>query len=404
MKELFPPDTVFTVSQITDLIKATIENCFPAVSIEAEISNFRPSSTGHWYFTLKDETAAISAVMFKGKAHALTFMPQDGMRVRVKGALSVYAQRGTYQIIVDKMEQAGTGDILQLLEARKRALASEGLFDSERKKSLPRYPLTVGVVTSPTGAALRDILNITRRRNDAVSVVVLPCAVQGEEAAKGIIAQIKAANEFKLADVLIIGRGGGSLEDLLPFSDEGVVRAVAASQIPTVSAVGHEVDVALSDFAADVRAPTPSAAAELVTPLKSDILYAVQSAKENMIESINAKTEKLKLMVKSFSRETMELQFRSIELPLLQRFDVAKETLIEQIRARLNDNRNRIALLLETLQSANPDSIRARGYSVVYDAKTNTVVRNADECEKGAVLVIKPSRGTVTATVTETGA
>ena len=304
-----------TVSQLTDLIKEFLESSFPDLTIEGEISNYRPSSTGHIYFTLKDDKAAISAVMFKTRSKSLTFTPQDGMKVKVTGSLSVYAQRGSYQIIVNSMEELGTGNILQLLEERKKRLAMEGLFDSENKKSLPFFPLKIGVVTSPTGAALRDILQIVKRRNKLVSVIVLPCPVQGNDAAPYIAQQIKTANEFNIADVLIVGRGGGSLEDLLPFSEEEVVRAVAASEIPVISAVGHEIDWALSDFAADVRAPTPSAAAELAVPLLSEVKETIERSSNELIRGISTKIDNYKILVKSFSPENLELRFRSIEQP-----------------------------------------------------------------------------------------
>lgn len=263
MNDLFK---VLTVSQLTKLIKSHLESRFPAVEVEGEISNFRPSSTGHYYFTLKDKGAMISAVMFKNRLGTLRFIPADGQLVRVRGRISLYELRGSYQIICESMERAGEGEILAMLEERKRHLAAEGLFDAGRKKPLPLFPKRIGVVTSPTGAALKDILRVTRRRNPGLDIVVIPTAVQGEEAGAKIAAQIRAAAGVPGLDLLIIGRGGGSLEDLLPFSDEEVVRAVAECPLPTLSAVGHEIDTALSDYAADGAAPTPSAAAELVSP------------------------------------------------------------------------------------------------------------------------------------------
>ena len=258
-----PQNIVFSVSQITDLIKEILETSFRTISIEGEISNWRPSAAGHIYFTLKDNNAQIKAVIFRGAAMKLNFRPKDGDKVRCRGSLSVYAPQGNYQIIVTSMEIAGAGNILQMLEERKRKLAAEGLFDESRKKPLPAMPKTIGVVTSPTGAAIRDILNVSKRRNPGMNIIVLPAIVQGEGAAQTICRMIEIANFYQLCDVLIVGRGGGSLEDLLPFSEESVVRTVAASRIPTISAVGHEIDWALCDYSADRRAPTPSAAAEM---------------------------------------------------------------------------------------------------------------------------------------------
>ncbi|GHU45214.1 hypothetical protein FACS1894190_17300 [Spirochaetia bacterium] len=278
----------YSVSEITELIKQKLENGFGAVYIEGEISNCRPSSTGHLYFTLKDNAAAISAVMFKGSLRGLGFKPADGALVRVSGRISVYAQRGSYQIICETMEVAGSGDILAMLEKRKQLLAAEGLFAESRKKPLPAFPETVAVVSSPTGAAVRDIINVLGRRSSGLKVIILPAPVQGTQAAAFISRRIEQANMWKLADVLIVGRGGGSLEDLLPFSEECVVRAVAASAIPVVSAVGHEIDWALCDFAADLRAPTPSAAAELISQNQAGIYDAVRSSTAALYNNIAA--------------------------------------------------------------------------------------------------------------------
>lgn len=387
-----------TVSQLTDLIKEFLESSFPDLTIEGEISNYRPSSTGHIYFTLKDDKAAISAVMFKTRSKSLTFTPQDGMKVKVTGSLSVYAQRGSYQIIVNSMEELGTGNILQLLEERKKRLAMEGLFDSENKKSLPFFPLKIGVVTSPTGAALRDILQIVQRRNKLVSVIVLPCPVQGNDAAPYIAQQIKTANEFNLADVLIVGRGGGSLEDLLPFSEEEVVRAVAASETPVISAVGHEIDWALSDFAADVRAPTPSAAAELAVPLLSEVKETIERSSNELIRGISTKIDNYKILVKSFSPENLELRFRSIEQPLLQRFEDAKDSLILSMNDLLTQRKQQLKIATNTLEQISPKTILERGYSLVFDEKGN-IVKNANQVKPDSKIIINPAKGKIFANV-----
>lgn len=387
-----------TVSQLTDLIKEFLESSFPDLTIEGEISNYRPSSTGHIYFTLKDDKAAISAVMFKTRSKSLTFTPQDGMKVKVTGSLSVYAQRGSYQIIVNSMEELGTGNILQLLEERKKRLAMEGLFDSENKKSLPFFPLKIGVVTSPTGAALRDILQIVQRRNKLVSVIVLPCPVQGNDAAPYIAQQIKTANEFNIADVLIVGRGGGSLEDLLPFSEEEVVRAVAASEIPVISAVGHEIDWALSDFAADVRAPTPSAAAELAVPLLSEVKETIERSSNELIRGISTKIDNYKILVKSFSPENLELRFRSIEQPLLQRFEDAKDSLILSMNDLLTQRKQQLKIATNTLEQISPKTILERGYSLVFDEKGN-IIKNANQVKPDSKIIINPAKGKIFANV-----
>ena len=397
MTELFPKDTTFSVSELTSYIKTSLEACFQSVIIEGEISNFKPSSSGHYYFTLKDENAAISAVLFKGKSRYLDFVPKDGMMVRVKGSVTVYALRGAYQIVVDTMEQAGTGDILKAIEALKRKLADEGLFDQAKKRPLPRFPKTIGVITSPNGAALQDILNITQRRNNSISVVILPCIVQGNDAPPTIIRQIEAANKFDIADVLIVGRGGGSLEDLLPFSDEGVVRAVAASRIPIVSAVGHEIDTALSDYAADLRAPTPSAAAELVTPLKGDIYEFLQNSTAEMYEILTNRIAHGRLLLQSFSLEAMELHLRKMLSPLVQRFDSARDNLCNEMKSRVANAQNRLILAQHKLESANPQKILDRGFAIVRNKETGKIIRNADEVSENMVLAIRLAQGSVEA-------
>ncbi|MDR1466521.1 MAG: exodeoxyribonuclease VII large subunit [Treponema sp.] len=385
----------FTVSELTNLIKTNLEEAFPEIKVQGEVSNCRPSSTGHLYFTLKDEGACISAVMFRNRYRSLSFEPKDGMLLRATGALSVYHQRGTYQIVCEEVEKCGAGDILALLEQRKRALAEEGLFDDTRKRRLPRFPETVGVVSSPTGAALRDVLNILNRRAANVNVVILPCPVQGGEAAAIIAKRIEQANFWNLADVLIVGRGGGSLEDLLPFSEEVVVRAIAGSHIPIVSAVGHEIDWALSDYAADLRAPTPSAAAELVSANCDSILTVVRSISDSMYRSIRMKLDKIRLLAKPFSAEDIEYRFRSILEPRLARFDDAKDALVIALQNRIIDIRRKLELERRTLEAADPNMALRRGFSIVTDAGTGKLIKNASYVQKGDRLNIRFMDGQV---------
>ena len=365
-------ENVFSVTQITSYIKEILESSFQTIKIEGEISNFRPSSAGHIYFTLKDENAQIKAVMFRGASFSLDFKPKDGDKVRCTGSLSVYAPQGSYQIIVNKMEPVGNGNILQMLEMRKQKLAKEGLFDSARKKPLPEFPKTIGVVTSPTGAAIQDILNVAARRNKSVNIIVLPAIVQGDGADKTIAKMIEIANFYKLCDLLIVGRGGGSLEDLLPFSEEIVVRAVAESEIPVISAVGHEIDWALCDYSADRRAPTPSAAAEMAIPLQSEIYQNIKYYKDDLYLQIKNKIENKKLLIKTFSPENMEIRFRNILHPI----------------------KNKIQNCISVLENASPQTILNRGYSMVTDEKGN-VIRDSDSVNSGETLFIKPAKGQI---------
>lgn len=394
-----PSEKIFSVTEINGLIKDMIEGSFPQLTIEGEISNYRPNSTGHLYFTLKDSANQISAVMFRGYANYLGFKIQDGMKVQCTGKLTVYGAQGKYQINITRMSVAGEGAILKMIEDRKRKLAAEGLFAQEKKKPLPLFPKTIGIVTSPTGAALRDILQITRRRNKCVSVVVLPAVVQGADAAETIARQIYTANRAKLCDVLIVGRGGGSLEDLLPFSEEIVVRAIASSEIPVVSAVGHEIDWALSDYAADVRAPTPSAAAELVVPELSAVVQFIQQNSKLLYDSAKDRIEKIKLMVKNFDPQNLELQVRSIELPLLSRFDNAKDALFQNIIQKVRDTRQIIDNCVTVLENASPQTILDRGYSMVRNKETKKIIRSNLDVEIGAQVEIIPAKGKITAKI-----
>jgi len=387
-----------TVSELTEQIRTCLEGSFSYVCVEGELSNCRPASSGHLYFSLKDFNAKIDAVMFRNKLKSLTFEPKDGMLLRVRGALSVYAPRGTYSIVCEEMEIAGAGEILAILEKRKQKLAAQGLFDAERKKPLPRFPAVVGVVSSPTGAAVRDILNILARRAAGIKVIILPAPVQGDEAASLIAARIRQANHWRIADVLIVGRGGGSLEDLLSFSDEEVVRAVAESKIPVVSAVGHEIDWALCDYAADLRAPTPSAAAELVSESRAAITDTIKSMKENFKNVIHTRIERARLLLKPFDLRDLEYRFRAILQPRLIRLDDAKDALVKAIADRKENLRGRITLASAVIEATSPLAAMERGFSVVTNS-SGAIVRNSAKVKKGERLFIRPLKGKINAIV-----
>jgi len=383
-----------TVSELTEQIRSCLEGSFSLICVEGELSNCRPASSGHLYFSLKDSGAKIDAVMFRNRLRSLNFEPKDGMLLRIRGSLSVYAPRGTYSIVCEEMEIAGAGEILAMLEKRKQRLAAEGLFDVERKRSLPRFPEVVGVVSSPTGAAVRDILNILARRAAGLRVIILPSPVQGEEAASLIAARIRQANQWRIADVLIVGRGGGSLEDLLSFSDEEVVRAVAESEIPVVSAVGHEIDWALCDFAADLRAPTPSAAAELVSENFCAVQDAIRTMSEGLKNVMRTRFERARLLLKPFDPHDLEYRFRAILQPRLIRFDDAKDELIDAISEKCIRLRNRVALASAVIEAGSPLAAMERGFSVVTD-NAGKVVTNSANIKKGDKLMIRPLKGTI---------
>jgi exodeoxyribonuclease VII large subunit len=391
----------YKVSEITQVVKNLLERELSEITVEGEVSNFKPSSSGHYYFSLKDNDAVISAVMFKNKIDYLTFTPRDGMLVRATGSISVYPKRGNYQLICESLVIAGTGDILAMLEERKKRLAKEGLFDSARKRKLPLFPDRVGVVTSPTGAAIRDIIHVLTRRNAINNLIIFPAPVQGDDAAQIIAEQIRIANLHNMADVLIVGRGGGSLEDLLPFSDEAVVRAIAVSEIPVISAVGHEIDVTLSDLAADMRAPTPSAAAEIVSAPRDDLLRKVMDRSAVMRSILDRKIENIRLLLGRFEPEHIERSFRIFIQPILQRFDDLKESILYRMQEIVKDQSHRLEILAHKITAYSPLSILEKGYAVVTREKNGEVIKSTNEIKIGEMLGVRVFKGKIIAEVKE---
>ncbi len=394
-------ERALSVSELTGIVKSLLEESLPDVLVEGEISNWRPAASGHVYFTLKDSGSSLQAVMFKGRAARLAFRPSDGALVRARGALGVYAARGQYQLVVESMQKAGEGDILAMLEERKRALAAEGLFDAGRKPPIPAFPARVAVVTSPTGAALRDILSVLGRRNAGIRVTILPAVVQGDEAPAALVRQIETANAYGLGDVIILGRGGGSLEDLLAFSDEAVVRAVAASRIPVISAVGHEIDWSLSDYAASLRAPTPSAAAELVSESASAAADRVVVAADSLALSLRARLERARLLVESFSADSLEMRLERVLQPLRQRLDDARQEMTRGARDACVGARHRLGSAVAVLGAADPMAVLSRGFAVVRREGDSRAVRDASALSPGESVSITFAAGGAVASIVE---
>ncbi len=295
---------IFSVSEITNLIKVTLEENFQEINIIGEISNFKAHISGHWYFTLKDANAQISCTMWRGVNNYVFFTPQDGMKVIVKGKVTVYPPRGSYQIDVRSMKPAGIGELQAAFEKLKQKLSDEGLFDPVHKKPVPKFPRKIGIATAIDGAAFQDMKSIAARRFPLIELVIAPCKVQGESAAEEIVESIKLLNKQKDIDIIIIGRGGGSLEDLWAFNEEIVARAVFDSKIPIISAVGHEIDFTISDFVADLRAPTPSAAIELATPNRDDLFAFISEFSYYFTEKIsgiiNDNIQEIELITSSY--------------------------------------------------------------------------------------------------------
>ncbi len=344
---IVPPRDVLTVTRLNREVRAVLEGSFPLLWIEGEISNLARPSSGHLYFSLKDEAAQVRCAMFRQRNMHLQFRPQDGQQVLVRARVSLYEGRGEFQLIVEHMEEAGDGALRRAFEQLKQRLAAEGLFDAARKREIPALPRCIGVVTSPTGAAIRDVLTVLRRRFPAIPVIVYPVPVQGADAAAQIAAAIRQAGERAECDVLIVGRGGGSLEDLWAFNEEAVARAIHASTIPVVSAVGHEVDFTIADFVADVRAPTPSAAAELLSPDRNEWLLnlrrfeqRLQRAVQKQLQLQRRNVEGLGRRLKHPGRRLQEIAQRLDELE--QRLQRGQANLLRHANGRLVAARARL--------------------------------------------------------------
>lgn len=410
-----------SVSELTEYIKLSLERQFNEVVIIGEISNFKPHPSGHFYFNLKDERANLSAVMFRGGNSKLKFKPQDGLKVIAFGRISVYPPRGNYQIILTRMEPEGVGALQLAFEQLKKKLEALGYFKTERKRPIPKFPKTVGLVTSSSGAAIRDILNVIERRFSGLHVLIYPVKVQGVGAAEEVTEAIQHLNKFfSDIDVLIVGRGGGSIEDLWAFNEEIVARAIFESKIPIISAVGHEVDFTIADFVADLRAPTPSAAAELVVGNKMDLVHRLDQLLKRMLQ-VQSRLQMVEMRMDDlFQRLThaMEGRLHDLELRLeklkgqLFRFSPVavlkhqRERMI-QLSRRLQDfpeayfekHRQQIKFYTEKLRLLNPRTIMDRGYSIVRNAETLRVVKKVADVSMGQKLLIELSKGRITARV-----
>ncbi len=428
---------------MTGLLRTSIEEQFSDIWLEGELSNLRAPGSGHVYCTLKDKTSQIRAVLFRSSAVRLRFALQEGMQVIVRGRLTVYEPRGEYQIVLDTVEPKGIGALQLAFEQLKERLAAEGLFDQDRKKSIPEFPRTVGVVTSLTGAAIRDILAVLRRRWPTLHILIAPVRVQGESAGRQIAEALNALNGLSFVDVIIVGRGGGSLEDLWSFNEEIVVRAIAASHVPVVSAVGHEIDVTLADFVADLRAPTPSAAAEAVVPVLAEIVERLRELKvrlgqvmlrhcaferQRLDAGIRGVTDvRFRLQEAAQRADDMVDQLREMVQQLLT---VGRERVHEvqrdlsglnpilaikqglatvpqfskrlegQMGAVLAQHRHRIHAALAQLNTLSPLAILGRGYSILQTVPAGQILHRANDVEVGQEVVAQLASGRLSCMVT----
>jgi exodeoxyribonuclease VII large subunit len=433
-----------TVSELTERIQGVLETEFLDVWVEGEISNLKLATSGHWYFSLKDEQAQLAAVVWRNDTRLVRFRPKDGMKVLARGQLRVYPPRGAYQLSVQVLEPLGKGSLQQAYEELKQKLEQEGLFDPARKRPLPMLPRRIGVVTSPTGAVLRDILRVLRSRYADLEVLVYPALVQGEGAAAEIAQGIRALNRLGGLDVILLARGGGSLEDLWAFNEEAVARAIAASGIPTISAVGHETDFTIADFVADLRAATPSAAAERVVQAKEELQARVRALDERRDGALRLRLARVRARVEAaaahrvFAAERGRLRIlaqrtdefaRRAETGLLrgveraraherrlrerleafrldrqlaarrERLERQRDRLAVLFRAETERRRSRLGRLAASLDGLSPLSVLGRGYALVFQEAQQRLVRDAAEVEAGEALRIRLHKGALRATI-----
>lgn len=410
-------DKYLTVGALTRYIKYKIDNDehLKTVFLRGEISNFKMHSTGHMYFSIKDETSKINAIMFSRSAKNVTFTPQDGSKILVMGRISVYEATGNYQIYVEEMLEDGVGNLYIAFEKLKKQLAQEGLFDEKHKKKIPKIPKKIGIITAPTGAAIKDILSTIKRRFPICETILFPSLVQGEFAKDDIVKNIKLANTYDL-DVIILGRGGGAIEDLWPFNEEIVAREIFASRIPIISAVGHEVDFTIADFVADLRAPTPTGAAEMAVPNMLDLKNQIKQLNIRLNESINKKIKLKKIKLESLKNSYV------IKNPMLmyenkkQKLDITKENLIRILKEKITNNKNKIeniknnyilknpdslyknhqknlVNLIEKLELVNPLGVLKRGYSLT--SQDGKVIASIKNINKSKPLIVKFQDGEV---------
>ncbi len=368
---------IYSVSQINRYIKGLLEKdvFLNDIFVEAEISNFKAHSSGHFYFTLKDENAAINVIMYKTYSEQLRFMPENGMKVTVYGYISLYEKTGQYQLYARIIEPTGKGALYARFEQLKEQLEKEGLFDQSKKKSIPKYPQTIAVLTSPTGAAIRDIIRISERRNPNVKLIIVPTLVQGDNAPKSICDSLAMINKYKKADVIILGRGGGSIEDLWAFNSEKVARAVFKSKIPVISAVGHETDFTITDFVADLRASTPSAGAEIAVPRVDDILDDLYSLYDELCFAIKDKQQKYSDKVKTFLNSGFLKNPLDIINCVREQLIEYQEDMEREIFDKQKSREVEFNNLVMRLEGVSPMNVIKRGFSITYkdDVPVNSI-------------------------------
>jgi len=397
-----PDRVVYSVTELNTQLKQLLEDQYSSVWLEGEISNFKHHSSGHMYFSLKDADSEIRAVMFRGLNQSLRFRPEDGLKVLVEGDVTVYLPRGQYQILVSQMQPAGAGELQLAFEQLKERLREEGLFDEVRKRPLPPYPMTIGVVTSETGAAFRDILDVLRRRAPYIRVVLAPARVQGEGAAEEIVAGIRRLNEFEGIDVIIAGRGGGSLEDLWPFNEEIVARAIVASDLPVVSAVGHEVDFSISDFCSDYRAPTPSAAAEVIARDTQELLAELDGYATFFKDRLKGKIDRLRSRLKALETHYAFRMPGQRLMTISQRVDELQTNMESRVVSLIREGRQQLESYEKQLHLLHPGQVLKRGFSITRN-QDGEIVRSVENLDVGDQIHTDFHRGNAISEVRSIG-
>lgn len=400
--EASPTEGVLSVTQLTMHLKGVVEQQFSSVWVAGEISNFSRPQSGHCYFTLKDDNAQLRGVIWRGTAARIKFDVHDGLEVICRGRLDVYPPRGSYQLVVDELQPQGIGALELALRKLREKLGNEGLFDAEIKRPLPTFPRRIGVVTSPTGAAIRDFLEVMRRRWSGVEVLIFPVRVQGDGAAQEIATAIEHANRLQPAlDVLVVTRGGGSLEDLWAFNEEPVVRAIASSHIPTVSAIGHEIDVTLADLTADVRALTPSEAAERVVPSSQDVQITLRGFHSRLQNALSMRASALRSRLDAIASRTIFARPLDNLHNLSRQIDDHTARLHNAMRLSAQEHKSQLATLAGKLETLSPLGVLGRGYSLTHDDITGELITSTKKLQQGQRLVTRLAAGSVVSTIQE---
>jgi len=389
---------IFSITEINKLVKEMLQDNFPSIWVKGELSNFIEASSGHWYFTLKDNGAQVRCTMFKGRNSLVKWIPKNGDLIEAQCKIGLYEQRGDYQLNISSLQQAGLGRLFEEFNKLKQKLDSEGLFNQEQKKLLPAYPNCIGVVTSPDAAVLRDVITTLKRRNKSLRIIIYPTPVQGKTAPQGIIEALRLANQRDEADVLILCRGGGSIEDLWSFNDESVVREIYSSSLPIISAVGHQTDITISDFVADLRAPTPTAAAEIISTSYEELLGNLEYFKINLSNIIQNKIEQLNQRIDLLEKGLVSpIQKIASQNDLIQALTDRMQIIIG---ARLERYQEQIKSYKQNLGHLNPNEILSRGYSIILN-QNKKIINNTSAVSVSDKIKIKFHKGDAEANITK---